>query len=228
MTLFPSWHFPPQLPPTHHPTHPLRPSLSPFLPPCPYWTFDSLKRGEQVGSKGCGLLPPSFSPLFPLMRPLIERLPGSRRESAAHSSTNRLGLPRAGPSAPPPPSISLEGGGGGGGDAAYCPYGPAALAATRRRSENSEKKRAAGAQRTQRAFLLYADNTVYQICTPTVKRHGPDKGTISVAAVQGLAHRFRGHATYLFTGQSETFRVPMPGSWQVTRRKNVNFCHNCV
>ena len=115
MTLFPSWHFPPQLPPTHHPTHPLRPSLSPFLPPCPYWTFDSLKRGEQVGSKGCGLLPPSFSPLFPLMRPLIERLPGSRRESAAHSSTNRLGLPRAGPSAPPPPSISLEGGGGGGG-----------------------------------------------------------------------------------------------------------------
>ena len=36
-----------------------------------------------------------------------------------------------------------------------------------------------------------------------------------------------------FIGQSEAFRVPMwgsSGSWQVTRQKNVNFCHrdNCV
>ena len=45
------------------------------------------------------------------------------------------------------------------------------------------------------AFLVYADNAVYQICTPTVKCHGPDRGTISVAAVPGSAYRFRGHAT---------------------------------
>ena len=44
-------------------------------------------------------------------------------------------------------------------------------------------------------FLLYTDNAVYQICTPTVKSHGPDKGTISVAAVPGSAHHFRGHAS---------------------------------
>ena len=31
-----------------------------------------------------------------------------------------------------------------------------------------------------------------------------------------------------FIGQSEAFRVPMPGTWQVTRRKNVSFCHNWV
>ena len=159
MTLFPSWHFPPQLPPTHHPTHPLRPSLSPFLPPCPYWTFDSLKRGEQVGSKGCGLLPPSFSPLFPLMRPLIERLPGSRRESAAHSSTNRLGLPRAGPSAPPPPSISLEGGGGGGGT-------PRTALTARLHWQQP-----AGAQRTQRRRELQALRELRELfcCTPTTQ-----------------------------------------------------------
>ena len=52
------------------------------------------------------------------------------------------------------------------------------------------------------AFLVYADNTVYEICTPAVKSHGPDKGTISVAAVQGSAHCFRGHASLLGTGQS--------------------------
>ena len=31
-----------------------------------------------------------------------------------------------------------------------------------------------------------------------------------------------------FIGQSEAFRVPMLGTWQVTRWKNVNFCHNWV
>ena len=48
------------------------------------------------------------------------------------------------------------------------------------------------------AFLLCADKAVYQICTPTVNSHCPNKGTISVAAVQGSAqwaHRFSGHAT---------------------------------
>ena len=44
-------------------------------------------------------------------------------------------------------------------------------------------------------FLVYADNAVYQICTHAVKSHGPDKGTISVAAVPGQAHRFRRHAS---------------------------------
>ena len=38
-----------------------------------------------------------------------------------------------------------------------------------------------------RTFLVYADNTVYQICTPTDKSHwhGPENGTISVAEAQG-------------------------------------------
>ena len=46
-------------------------------------------------------------------------------------------------------------------------------------------------------FLVYADNTVYQICTHTVKSHwhGPDKGTILVAAVPGSAHRFCTHTS---------------------------------
>ena len=66
------------------------------------------------------------------------------------------------------------------------------------------------------------------MCTPTVKSHGPDKGTISVAAVPGSAHRFLGYASLLGTEKSEAFRVPMRGSWQVNRRKNVNLCHNCV
>ena len=44
-------------------------------------------------------------------------------------------------------------------------------------------------------FFVYADNAVYQTCTPTVKSHAPDKGTISVAAFPGSAHRFRGHAS---------------------------------
>ena len=44
-------------------------------------------------------------------------------------------------------------------------------------------------------FLVYADNTVNLICTSTVKSHGPDKGTISVAAVSGSAHCFREHAS---------------------------------
>ena len=43
-------------------------------------------------------------------------------------------------------------------------------------------------------FLVYADNAVYQICTHTVKSHGPDKGTILVAVVPGSADRFRRHA----------------------------------
>ena len=34
-------------------------------------------------------------------------------------------------------------------------------------------------------FLVYADKTVYHICTHTVKSHCPDKGTILVAAVPG-------------------------------------------
>ena len=58
-------------------------------------------------------------------------------------------------------------------------------------------------------LMYYADNTVYQICTPTGS-HGPDKGTISVAAVPGslAAHRFRGHASLsgslrLFESQCE-------------------------
>ena len=38
--------------------------------------------------------------------------------------------------------------------------------------------------------LDWTFNTVYQICTPTVKSHGPEKGTILVAAVQGSAHLF--------------------------------------
>ena len=45
------------------------------------------------------------------------------------------------------------------------------------------------------AFLVYADSTVYQICTPTVKSHGPDKRAILVAAVPGSAQRFSGHAS---------------------------------
>ena len=44
-------------------------------------------------------------------------------------------------------------------------------------------------------FLVYANNAVYRICTSTVKSHGPDKGTISVATVPGSAHRFRWHAS---------------------------------
>ena len=44
-------------------------------------------------------------------------------------------------------------------------------------------------------FLVYADNTVYQICVYTGKSHSPDKGTISVAAVPGSAHRFRRQAS---------------------------------
>ena len=78
------------------------------------------------------------------------------------------------------------------------------------------------------AFLLYADRAVYQICTPTVNSHCPKKGTISVAAVQGLDHSFSGHASLLGTGQSEAIRVPMQGSWQVTRQNMNFFCHNCV
>ena len=35
-------------------------------------------------------------------------------------------------------------------------------------------------------------NAVYQICTPTVKSHGPDKGTTLVAAVPGSAHGYPG------------------------------------
>ena len=34
-------------------------------------------------------------------------------------------------------------------------------------------------------FLVYSGNAVYQICTSTVQSHGPDKGTISEAAVPG-------------------------------------------
>ena len=45
------------------------------------------------------------------------------------------------------------------------------------------------------AFLLLADNAVHQMCTPTFKSHGPDKGTISVAAVPGSAHLFLGYAS---------------------------------
>ena len=80
------------------------------------------------------------------------------------------------------------------------------------------------------AFLVYADNTVYQICTPTVESHGPDKWAILVTVdeVPGSSHRFRGHARGQFIGQSEAFRVPVRGSWQVTLQKNVNFCQNCV
>ena len=61
-------------------------------------------------------------------------------------------------------------------------------------------------------FLVYADNAVYQICTPTIKSHCPDKGTTSVTAVPGSAQRFSGHANL----PPEAFQVPMRGSWQVT------------
>ena len=77
------------------------------------------------------------------------------------------------------------------------------------------------------ALLLYADNAVYQICTPTVKSHGPDKGTILVAAVPSSAH-FRWHASLLGSLRLFEFQVPMRGSWQATRQKDVNFGHNCV
>ena len=60
-------------------------------------------------------------------------------------------------------------------------------------------------------FLVYADNAVYQICTHTIKSHGPDKGTISVAAVPGSAHRFSCYASLLGTGQSEAYGVPRLG-----------------
>ena len=78
------------------------------------------------------------------------------------------------------------------------------------------------------AFLEYADNAVYQICTSTVKSHCP-KGTILVAAVPCLAHRFRGHSSLSGSLRLlKQFWVPMWGSWQITRRKNVKFLSKTV
>ena len=57
------------------------------------------------------------------------------------------------------------------------------------------------------AFLVYADNTVYQICAPTVESHCPNKGAI---LVPGSAHSSPGLGPPLplarqFIGQSEAF-----------------------
>ena len=72
-------------------------------------------------------------------------------------------------------------------------------------------------------FLVYTDNAVYQICTPKIKSHGPDKGIIWVAAVSGLAHCFRWHASLsgslrLFKFQCEAYAKSL------AKKKQVNFC----
>ena len=58
-------------------------------------------------------------------------------------------------------------------------------------------------------------NTVYQICTPTFHSYGPEKGTISMAAVPGSTPPLS--LARQLIGQSEAFQVPMRGLWQVTR-----------
>ena len=47
-------------------------------------------------------------------------------------------------------------------------------------------------------LLVYADNTVSQFCTHTVKSHCPDKGTILVVAVPGSAPRFSRPGTSVY------------------------------
>ena len=59
-------------------------------------------------------------------------------------------------------------------------------------------------------FLVYADNAVYQICTPTVKSHGPDKGGLRRLSrwqqSQALPTASEGMPVI---EQSEAFQVPM-------------------
>ena len=57
-------------------------------------------------------------------------------------------------------------------------------------------------------FLVCAENAVYQICTPTVESHGPDKGGSS----SRLGPQLPLERQFIAGGQSEAFRVPMPGS----------------
>ena len=73
-------------------------------------------------------------------------------------------------------------------------------------------------------FLVYADNTVYQNCTHTVKSRGPDEGTILVVAVPGSAHCFCRHTSLSGSLRLFEFQCEAHAShWQ-----NVNFCYNGV